>query len=150
MSLSDDDRTRIITSVELGMPLDKVAALVKKSVRQLRTEMKSNRAFGDEVKAAESRCMEGCLQALKGCKHWQANTFLLESRWPGQFRRNRKLPEPVAQTPLPLNDERLGRLNLADFVLLEYLWNKMNGRPADLEIPRLSGRRNGRTSPFAG
>lgn len=150
MTLTVDEREKIVNGVELGMPLEKVAPLVGKTVRQVRAEMKSDAHFGAKVKAAESRCMERCLEALKGSKQWQANTFLLESRWPGQFRRNRKLPEAVAQTPLPLNDERLGRLNLADFVMLEYLWDKMNGRPTIVDVPELPRRHNGQSPPFSG
>lgn len=149
MSMTPENRKTIVESVELGMPLDKVAPLVESTVRQVRAEMRADPKFGAQVKAAESRCMERCLKALEKCAQWQANTFLLESRWPGQFRRNRKLPEPVAQTPLPLNDERLGRLDAKDFSLLTYLWDKMNGRPAVLEIPDIPNLRNRRTPPLA-
>ena len=150
MPLNNDDRKTIIDSVELGMPLDRVAPLVGTTVRHVRAEMKADRKFGASVKAAESRCMKHCLEALKASKQWQANTFVLESRWPGQFRRNRKLPDPVAQTPLPLNDERLGRLNMADFVMLEYLWDKMNGRPTVLDVPEPPRRQNGQGPPISG
>ena len=150
MSLTDSERSTVLESVELGMPLDRVAPLVNTTVRHLRAEMKADRKFGAAVKAAESRCMKHCLEVLKTSKQWQANTFVLESRWPGQFRRNRKLPDPVAQTPLPLNDERLGRLNLADFVLLEYLWNKMNGRPTIVDVPDPPRRENGQGPPISG
>ena len=143
MSITPEDRKTVIESVEVGMPLCKVAPLVKTTARRLRAEMKADPRFGAEVNAAESRCMKRCLDALEKCTQWQANTFLLESRWPGQFRRNRKIPDPVPQTPLPLNDERLGRLNMADFIMLEYLWDKMNGRPTIVDVPNPPRRNNG-------
>jgi hypothetical protein len=150
MPLSEEDRAKIIAATDRGMPLQFAARLVKSTASAVRAEMQRNRGFATAVYEAEAKCMDECLAALKGAKQWQANTFILESRWPGQFRRNRKLPEPVAQTPLPLNDERLGRLDANDFSLLTYLWDKMNGRPTVLEIPDIPSLRNRRTPPFVG
>ena len=143
MPISAEDRAKIIAATDRGMPLQFAARLVKSTASEVRAEMKRDRNFATAVYEAEAKCMDECLAALKGAKQWQANTFVLESRWPGQFRRNRKLPEPVAQAPLPLNDERLGRLNMADFVMLEYLWDKMNGRPTVLDVPEPPRRQNG-------
>lgn len=145
MQLSETHRQSIIKSVGLGMPLRHVARLVKTTAGQIRAEMRADPDFAAEVHAAEAGCMERCLEALKNARQWQANTFLLESRWPGQFRRNRKPQESRPGLPTPLSDDRLANLDMVDLMLLDHLWAKMNGQPSPLDLPPPTGGSNGQS-----
>lgn len=145
MQLSETHRQSVINSVGLGMPLRHVARLVKTTAGQIRAEMRADADFAAEVHAAEAGCMQRCLEALKDARQWQANTFLLESRWPGQFRRNRTPPEPRLGRVIHLTDERLANLDMVDLLLLDHLWAKMNGLPSPLDVPPSTGGSNGQS-----
>jgi hypothetical protein len=118
MTLDNNTRTDICEHVKAGMPLRKVAHLMKMTRKRIDEEMMADPGFRGAVLHARAQCMNELLKKLNGAKQWQAATFLLESLWPRRFGRNRKGgPSKDRQTQLidsadlsPLTDEEQKQL----------------------------------------
>ena len=124
--LSDDQQKEIASAFGLGMPWPLIAALIEMTMDELASLKRREPDLAKVVRKAEAECMKGLLEKLNKAQQWQASTFLLQSRWPGKFGRNRK-PRVRKKTEPSPTKEMFGRLKPDEFEMWTYLTNKMNG-----------------------
>jgi len=123
--LSPEKRNELIKAAGLGMPWRLIAALIMVSLEELEGIRRDDPDLAKSVREAEAKCMKKMLEKLSDAEQWQASTFVLQSRWPGQFGRNRKPRIRKKVEPSPTK-EMFGRLKPHEFEMWSYLTNKMN------------------------
>src|SRR5665213_2918161 len=83
------NHTEIVNAAKIGMPWKVIARLVNMSLSELNDLRHQERELARAVLHAQATCMNDLLTKLNDVKQWQALTFILESRWPEHFGRNR-------------------------------------------------------------
>ena len=109
VELTPEQREQVENAAGLGMPWRLIAALITMTLDDLNALRRKEPDLAKAVRKAEAACMESLLKRLQEAKQWQALTFVLQSRWPANFGRNRKprKKKPVEPPPSRKMLERL-------------------------------------------
>lgn len=126
--LDESTRTQICEAIQAGMPLRKVAHLMKIKRKDIDDEMLADPGFRAAVLHARAKCMDELLKKLAQAKQWQAATFLLESLWPDRFGRNRKGRARSGQPPQLTDSTDLSPLTQEEQRQLEALLAKLDAK----------------------
>lgn len=134
-----DAREMILEAAKIGMPWKIIAQFVGMTLSELSDLRHADRELTRAIFQARAECMHELLAQLATVKQWQAITFILESRWPEHFGRNRKRKKKSLLVPEP-SEVMLNALSPEEFIAFRNMLDKMHAARKENNARRRSNR----------